>query len=180
MQTILVGFSRPKKFKIGSFLIRLIEGVDFSHVFLMIGTDVYHESVPSVNKLGYLTFLDQHKLVDLHMIYVTEEKHAEIAAFCNDCLINSIPYGKLQIVGMGFLRVVNQLFRTKLKNPFADGMKTMVCSEFVGVVLEKIGLDIPDDQLEIEGPKLIHKMVIKISDETCHEQLIKLTEKGAN
>jgi len=159
MKNIFIGFSRPNKFKIGSFLIRIIECVDYSHVFLMIDYEIHQQSIPGINVVGVSEFMEHNYIIDCDIICVTDDQHKEIVKFCNECMNYRIPYGRVQIIGMGFVRIINQLFKTRFKNPFADGMKTMVCSEFVGRVLSIIGIDIPQDQLEIEGPKYLRKFI---------------------
>lgn len=169
MKKISIGFSKPNSFKIGSFLIRKMEGTEFSHTFLLVDHDIYQESASCFNKIVYSFFLKDHIIVDMHEISISDEKYDEIMYFVSECVNKRIPYGKLQIVGMGFIRLVNQLFRRKFKNPFADGMKTMVCSEVVAEILRIAGHPLPQDQIEIEGPKYIHKFVKNISN--CQEDM---------
>lgn len=178
MKKIFIGFSKPNHFAVGSLLIRLIEGTDFSHTFILINGSVFQESMPEINVIDYVDFQKKNKIVDLHTICVSDEKLDEIISFCVDSLTAKVPYGRYQLVGMGAVRLLNRLgFR--FKNPFADGQKTMVCSEFVGYILKILGISVPMDQLEVEGPKLIHKIVKKSADSTCHDQFIENTQ-GVN
>lgn len=169
MHKIIIGFSRPIKTKIGSSLIMLLEETNFSHTFLDTGDYIYQECVPSMSKTKLCDFLDHNKIVESFVIYVTDDQFSDIIDFCEECLVLHVPYGKLQIVGMGLIRMINQL-GCKFKNPCADGPKTMVCSEFIGYVLRIIGVCVDVDQLELEGPKLIYRTVKELSKQSSVEK----------
>ena len=62
-----------------------------------------------------------------------------------------LKYGKKQILGIALVSVFNLK-----KNPFADGMRSQVCSELVGRFLEEVlKIDTKFD-LDIAGPKEIN------------------------
>ena len=163
MRKITIGFSKPSHFRIGAALIRIVEQTEFSHTYVKIGDDIWQESLPKFNKVGVLDFQKDHIIVCAYILNVTDEQYDKITEFCEYCLRLRIPYGTTQIVGMAIVRMINQLFHCKFKNPFADGPKTMVCSEFVGEVLEIMGVKIDPRLLELEGPKLIRKIVTELS-----------------
>ena len=167
MKNVVIGFSTSRnKFAVGSFLIRSVEGTKFSHVYLKDGETIWQESLPAFNEMSDVEFLNQETVIDEYVVGVTDEQYSDIIDFCEYCLRLRVPYGKLQIVGMSIVRSVNQLFHCHFKNPFANGPRTMVCSEFVGEVLRIIGVTISQDQLELEGPKFIQRLVIGLVDRT--------------
>jgi hypothetical protein len=160
---VVIGFSTSKNpFAVGSFLIRAIEQVDFSHTYLQFFCSslnrwlIYQASHGAVNFENINTFHKKSRDLYEYEIPVTKEEKAKILQFCVDNV--GIPYGKSQIVGMAVIRLINQL-GFKFKNPCADGPKTMVCSELVGYLLEILGKRINQSTLELEGPKLIRKKV---------------------
>lgn len=50
--------------------------------------------------------------------------------------VSGSPYGWIQIFGMGLVKLA-AYFGKKIKNPLADGNRTMVCSEFCAHVVDK-------------------------------------------
>jgi hypothetical protein len=164
MKSITIGFSKPNHFKLGAWIIMTTEGTNFSHTYLKIDQDIWQESLPKFNKTSISEFLGINTVVYEYDIQVTEEQYSKIITFCEKCLQEQIPYGKREIVGTAIVRSVNQLFKTKFKNPFSDDLKTMICSEFVGNILEILGLDFPNDELEVDGPKFIRQKVVLLVD----------------
>jgi hypothetical protein len=157
---IIIGFSTPKNpLAVFSALIRVFEETPYSHTYIKIWSDVingyivYQESGLVMNAINGAVFDKKEKIFAEYKINVTEDQLSEIVKYSVDSL--GIPYGVRQIAGMLSARVLRQLGFRNMKNPFADGPKTMVCSEFVGRVLALLGHPIDKDILEIEGPKMI-------------------------
>lgn len=164
---ILIGFSTPKNdFAIAAAMIRFVENTPYSHVYVKIWSDiidgyiVYQETFSGLGAMNGEIF-DQHvKIFSEYKINVTEEQLTKIMHFFQDNY--GLPYGVRQIAGMLTARVLRQLGFHDAKNPFADGIRTMVCSEMVGAVLLILGETINKSELEIEGPKMIHRAVVKL------------------
>lgn len=98
-------------------------------------------------------------IVEEYAVIVTEEQKNKILQYCIDTVEN--PYGTLQLIGMGIARL-QKVITGKGKNPFRDGERSQVCSELVGRILRIIGMDIQEEDLEIEGPKFVRDLVKKI------------------
>jgi len=166
---ILIGFSTPKsKWSVFSFLIRLFEETPYSHTYIKVWSDVlggyivYQESGFSMNAVNGEIFDQKEKIFAEYKIAVTEAQLFEIIHYSVENL--GTPYGIRQIVGMLGARVLRQLGFKNAKNPFADGPKTMVCSEFVGRVLALLGSPVDPEVLEIEGPKVICRKTSALCD----------------
>jgi hypothetical protein len=134
---ITIGFSKSKKkFPIFSWLIRLFEKVDFSHVYLKIttryGDIVYQASGTSVNITSYNIFLKNNTVVAEFKFNVTEERSDELYTMCVSYL--GIKYGTKQILRIALYRLLRKLNITP-RNYRSDDVKTMICSEVVARVL---------------------------------------------
>jgi len=164
---ILIGFSTPKSdFAIAAAIIRFVENTPYSHVYVKIWSDiidgyiVYQETFAGLGAMNGALFDDHVKIFSEYKIDVTEEQMTQIMHFFQDNY--GLPYGVRQIAGMLTARVLRQMGFHDAKNPFADGIRTMVCSEMVGAVLTILGEPFDKSLLEIEGPKMIHKIVVKL------------------
>jgi len=166
MRKIVIGFSYSKTMI--SKIIRKAEGTEFSHVFVVLPPDgevdnndyVYQESFPSCNKTTLKDFLynsHQNVVTEYHFIPVTEEQFAVIKAYADECVAKKVPYGSIQLVGMGIVALLKKI-GIKAKNPFSDGSSSMVCSEFAGRILSLAGITISKSELDNEGPALIHRI----------------------
>lgn len=155
MKKLTVAFSKPKEFKIGSAVIRLAEGTNFSHVSLRwysasIDCDlVYQASHGMVHFVSGARFDQENETVAEYSVEVTDEQFTAITKKCVE--LAGVKYGTLQIIGMALERV------SGIKNPFRDGDKTFVCSELVGEVLKQI-MNI-DLDLEYAGPGRLERLI---------------------
>jgi hypothetical protein len=161
MEKIIVGFSKPSKnikFPIVSWAIRLIERTPYSHVYIRWYSDslerdiVYQASGTMVNFVGMNVFSEHAEPVHEFEIECSKETIKKTKQFAIDKA--GYPYGVKQIVGILFVKIAS-LFGKKIKNPFADGGRTYVCSELVAEILkEKFGIKIEED-LDAAGPKYV-------------------------
>jgi len=77
------------------------------------------------------------------------------------CVDNAgAPYSSLEILGIGWI-LLNSLFNRKVGNPFSDGKRSFICSEFVGEALKEIGYNISDP--ERLDPKEVYQFLSKMS-----------------
>lgn len=163
---IIIGFSTGKGWSPIPALIRTIEGTEYSHTYIKVWSHeiqdyvVYQESFKGLNAEASSLFNKDNKIINEYAIRVTQEQLDSIMQFCFSRL--GMPYGTAQIAGMFAARVLRQCCFKDMKNPLADGLKTMVCSEMVGHILGILGKEIDKDLLEIEGPKMIHKKVLEL------------------
>lgn len=161
---IYIAETRPKKFKLGSWLIRKFEGTDFSHNAILWRSDtfglpiIYEAYMTKVGFIGPDIFLQRNEIVNIYSIDVPKEniKHAIRYLILND----GKKYGYWSLLGF----IPSRLF--KMKNPFRDGENTMHCTEvslrFLGESgFKDIGID-PDDAGLKENNIILSKLGKKL------------------
>lgn len=154
MKTIAIGFSRPKKFMILSWLIRKIQRTEYSHVYIKFQSDkykrnlVYQASGLQVNFVGEEVFKDHCEIVKECSIQVSDEIYTKMMTFAIDRA--GYPYSIEQL-----FNIVIYMITGKART-FSDGRSGYVCSELVGEMLRTIlGVLIKKD-LDIVTPKDIY------------------------
>lgn len=167
MNDIIVGFSTSsRKNSWISAGIRFVERTPYSHVYIRFYSEslerwlVYHASHTDIHFNNIETFNNENKVLEEYRVLTNSQKRKEALQLCVDRV--GRPYGRLQLVGMGIVRLIHSWFDVRLKNPFSDGEKTQVCSELVGHVLNKLGFSISISDLEFEGPRYIHKYITEV------------------
>ena len=164
---LFIEFTRPAGgFKPLSWLIRLIQGTEFSHVrvrWITKGTNseiCYEAGGGSIHFMG--TVARRRKpavIVKSYTVILTKVEYRKFLGYC--LKYAGINYGTVQIVGMAF----SYLFRNRY-NKLADNKKTMVCSELVYYLLhEALGFDL-DFRPEVDGPKELDKQMEKLDNKT--------------
>lgn len=148
-----IGESKSKGFKIFSWLVEKIEGVNHSHIFIswkdsmglrwvaeargggirIVSNVEFKQSNTVVNIYQYPCNEDQFERA---ITYIWEESHKD--------------YGYLQIVGLLWMRLGNFALRkfnvkSKFTNPFRDGDFSQICCEFgINTVSESLGVEPPE------------------------------------
>ena len=129
-----IGFSRPKKFKIFSWIIQKILKTNYSHTFLVFDVKstgqkvIYQANIKGVNCLEYENFKKDNIILD--EIYISnEKKQKNVLKFCISQL--GKPYSVIALFAI--------LFNIK----FGDKTKSYICSELVSRALN-LPLDRPD------------------------------------
>lgn len=162
MDKIIVGFSTPKCWNPLSWMIRKAEGTEFSHCYIKFYSAtydmwlVYHASHTMIHFLGEEKFLEKNKII--------EEYELDLSVAIKVSLIRNaihrcgIPYGFLQMIGMMFSRFIYLWFHYKIKNPFADGEKTEVCSDLLYYDLQSC-ISFGDFIPEYDGPRKIRNAI---------------------
>lgn len=166
---MVIGFSKPKNhpFPIISWLIRLFEGgTKYSHVYVRwysLGAQVdvcYEASGNQVHFLGKKVFDKKVEPIYEYELKINRDAYKKLLKFC---MTNAgVNYGAKQIIGIAWQRI-NKLFGREVKNPFADGTNSWICSELVAsILIDVVGLELSDDishQLDSASPKDIRKIV---------------------
>lgn len=158
---ITVGFSRPKKPTVISRTIMAVEKTpDYSHTYIktransLERTLVYHASEHNLHFMNFDDFGARNEVFEEFTFWITPEIKKKVLQFCIDK--SGRKYGKLEFVGMGWVRLVRAWFGVRVKNPFRDGDFTMVCSELAGHVLKLLGEEFDTKILEVEGPRWVY------------------------
>lgn len=154
-----VGFSSPKKKKIGSELIKWWTKSPYSHVYIRfesskIPSTIYHAAHNYVHFISYDRFLTQNTVYSEHRIEVTEALKSEILTHCVN--LSGEKYGYSELAKLFFMDLAH---RMGCKLAFHDG-KGYICSELVGEVLKKffnVTFDKPKYAL---SPSDIEKVII--------------------
>lgn len=168
MSKIYIGFSRPKDgFKPFSSLIRLMLCTPYSHTYIKFYSEtydrnlIYQESGSQINFISEKAFNEIEIITDEFEIEVTSETKQKTVQYAIDNL--GIPYGILQIIGIGYYMLQKRLGKNPDSNIFTDGPMKMVCSELVGRILIEIGLTINENP-DIITPKDIYEFLEKQSN----------------
>lgn len=160
MSQIVIGFSKPAKFRIISWFIRKAEHTKFSHTYVKLYDYrinrwmVYEASGMITHCSTESTFKTKNKIVKEFTIGCASETEREVLTDASDSL--NLPYGMKQLIGIGLVRLCSSV-GWKIRNPFADGRATYVCSEYVGKFMKKLGYEVKD--LDELTPKDIYEVL---------------------
>ena len=158
MTKIKIGFSKSnKKFPIMSWLIRLFQGTEFSHVYLRRDSDstgeyVYQASGSMVNYMGIDTFFKYHRVVEEFEIEIPKEVWKKVL---KNILIKYAgrPYGKKQIPAIALAQ-----FGIRADS-LQDGEYAFICSEIVAEILHEANVvkkEEWDKSVDLVTPKDIY------------------------
>lgn len=135
MNSLIVGFSRPKKWKLLSWLIMKVEKTNYSHAYIKIYAKSYDRWL-IYQATGNGVFFWAEQEFNLHSqpvlekeIVISDAAKAETVTWCLDQLGKE--YGKTQLLGMALCKLF------KLNKLFKNGNRQFVCSELVAMALEK-------------------------------------------
>jgi uncharacterized protein YycO len=154
-ETIYIGFSTQKKWNPLSWILRICQGVPYSHVYVRFHSDslqrdlVYQASELSVHFVGWDRFREKAKVVKEYPIQVSAEAKTKTLQFAIDNA--GKPYGWPELFGFVWI-CLNRKFGRKVNNPLGDKAKSFVCSELVAAVLIELGYKIVED-LDTVSPK---------------------------
>ena len=138
MSQLIIGFSKSKKkFPIISWLIRLVQNTEFSHVYLKrnskYGPYVYQANGHGVNFTNIQWFLEQNEVTEEFIISVSDEVKDRIMKKAIE--LCGRPYSQKDIIGI----LLAQWFNIK-SNLLADGEYAFICSELVVELLDSGGI----------------------------------------
>lgn len=168
MGRIIVGFSRPKKWKPFAWLIMKAYGIDYDHVYVKFRSEkfdrniIYQASSTMVNFMSDEIFEEENLIVDEFEVEITDENLVGMIQFAMDNA--GRPYGVKEALGLGIVRIAELLGKT-IKNPFKDGGSTYVCSALGAYILKHYtALNIPVDPEDVSPPMLrAYLMSIKLT-----------------
>jgi uncharacterized protein YycO len=164
MDSITVGFSKPKVWKPFSWLIMTAYGTPFDHVYIRwhsnsLSRDViYQASGMAVNFMG-AQFFANNVVVDEFEVQLTPANKLAMIQFAMDNA--GKPYGIKECFGLAWVRICS-LFGKAVANPFTFDGSTYVCSELVGYILDDYaGMDVNKDPSLID-PKMMYNYLLAI------------------
>lgn len=141
---IYVGFSSARDWwLIGSTIIKLGEKRSYSHAYLRYIDPVTNLNVLSqashgaINQIEFSLFQKHNKVIKEYEFEITEEQFKLLQNTIKQNL--GIPYGSLELIWIS----IKKVFHIELN--IHDKNTTMICSEFVGMLLTVLNILKPDD-----------------------------------
>lgn len=131
-----IGFSYPKKFKIGAWLISKWIGKPYSHVYIRfdspkIGSTIYHAANGMVHFRSETNFLKDNIVVKEYKLEVIPEKRHDILLHCMN--LSGEPYGYSELLKIVFMDICAFLGCMLIKTYNGKGY---ICSELIGDVFD--------------------------------------------
>lgn len=165
MNSLVVGFSKPKKWKAFAWLIMKGYNIPYDHVYIKFHSDtysrdlIYQASGLAVNFMSTAIFETANDVVREFTFQISDAKKVSMIQFAIDN--SGKPYGFKEILGLAWVRL-NELIGRKVDNPVKDGSNTWVCCELVASILENFaGIEIQEDLSDIT-PKDLYNYLSKI------------------
>lgn len=172
MDSIVIGFSKPKTWHPFSWLIMTAYNIPYDHVYVRIQSDsmqrnlLYQASSLAVNFMGEDIFNAANDVVREFTVQISAENKLKLLQFAIDN--SGKPYGIKDCFGLAYVRIC-ELFGKTVKNPFNDGGATYVCSELAGYILvEFAGATLPEDIGDLT-PKDVYQYLLSTDDSTAQQ-----------
>lgn len=160
MRTIKIGFSKSKKkFAIFSWLIRLFDKSEFSHVFIKWNMKsgkpiIYQASGHTVNFVGNKRFEIDNQIVYEFDFEIEDDQFDKFLDWAVD--ESGAPYSIRSVIGIA----IAKLFKLK-KNPLG-GSDSFICSKLAGYFFDVYIADmVNDNQISKMTPKDVYKLCIE-------------------
>lgn len=162
MEKIIIGFSKPWTFKPYAWLIMTGLNIPYSHTYIKMYSEkyqrwlIYQASGTMVNFMNMETFKEHAQVIEEFELEISPEIRSKVMQFAIDNCGKD--YGIKEVFGLMIVRTY-EIFGKTIKNPFADGKTTYVCSGLVSEILkdclnEKLPKD-PDDMTPLDTFSLI-------------------------
>lgn len=164
-ENIIIGFSKPKKWKPFAWLIMMGLNIPYSHVYVKYYSKkyerfvIYQASHSLVNFTSPIIFEEENLIVDEFQVPIGAPNKVGMVKFCMDNAGKG--YGKKQAFGMALVRIA-ELFGKTIKNPFSDSGTTYVCSELGGYIIVNFTEIQIDKNLDDLTPKDLYKILMDI------------------
>lgn len=167
MEGVIVGFSKPKKWKPFAWLIMQAYDIPYNHVYVRFYSEfyernlIYQASGTKVNFMGEDLFLQDNDVIAEFELSITNEQKKAMIQFAIDSCGQA--YGIKAVVGLAWVRIC-EWFGKVVKNPFRDGKTTYVCSELGAYILENYAhLKLPKNYEDIT-PKDLYECLLKTKE----------------
>ena len=164
---VAIGFSRPKKWKVFSWLIMAVERTNYSHSFVTWKDEniqrrkIFEAVGAGVRIIGNILFKQKAEITEIYNFKVSEEVVIWLEQYAHDQ--SGKPYGYKHVIGLLLMRIYSA-FGFKIANPFKDGDYSQICVEAGAYVLEKgLGVDLPGN-VEDYGLREYRALVAKYGD----------------
>lgn len=154
MKKIYIGFSRPKKFAILSWLIRVVLKTEYSHVYVKFHSDTYDRNIIyqasglQVNFVGEKLFDEKEIIVKEFEFDVSDDTYTKMMIFAIDKA--GYPYSVKQLFDIAGYMLTKKVLLSE------DGRNAYICSELASQMIKE-DLKIPiDKDLDLITPKDVY------------------------
>ena len=164
METITVGFSRPKKWKPFAWLIMTAYRIDYDHVYIKFHSDslqrdvIYQASKSMINFMGTSVFESDNIVVREFQVKISAESKVKLMQFAIDNA--GKPYSLKEVVGLAWVKICSW-FGKKVTNPFKEGTDEYVCSVLADYILENFTDKNPPGDFENSDPRYLYEFLDK-------------------
>ena len=164
MKKIIIGFSRPIKWKPYAKAIMWVDGTNFDHLYLKFEpcdnmSLIYQASGNRTNFMGSQFFLKNNISVEEYQLIVTNQIHDDMLDLMQKR--EGLKYAIKQVIGKGIAAIWNKIFKRKIKNPFPGNDIESDCIEEGAIIL---GLD-PEANIDLDmntvTPKPVRDYIAK-------------------
>ena len=167
MNSIIVGFSKPKTWKPFAALIMWGYNIPYDHVYIKLHSNtynrdlIYQASGISVNFMSPIIFNNLNSIIKEFNLSISDQAHKAMIQFAIDTV--GKPYGIKECLGLAIVRIA-ELLGKKIKNPFKFDGKTYVCSELASFMLkEYLNLNL-DQDINLITPKDLYTYLDSIEN----------------
>jgi len=158
---LLVGFSSAKKWHWTTWLVKLVEGTPFSHVYIRVidgDSDAVCNIAPDEKQfLPYNEFISYNNIIREFPLTFNQSHLNEILPKLKP---NSLPYNFGKIISIGISRLLGK-HAIRLSKYLWNRHKGIICTELTVAVLLAAGYSI-DIDLHKSGPKKIFEVLSNI------------------
>ena len=164
MKTIIVGFSRPIKWKPFAWAIMKSYGTNYDHVYMKFHSDslqrdiIYQASSVMVNFMSTSVFTSNNVIVKEFPVQVSDDNYTKLMQFCVDNA--GKPYSLKEVLGFACTVIVGW-FGKKIANPFKSGTDEFVCSVLAGYILDNYTDNKTPGDFEEADPTVIYNLLEK-------------------
>lgn len=166
MEKIIVGFSKPKKWHLFSWIIMALYGINYSHVYIKFHSDyyerdiIYQASKMMINFMGNDVFGKENITIKEFDVDITPENKKALMQFAIDNA--GKPYSIKEAIGLGWVRL-NAILGRKISNPFKEGTKEYVCSVLADHILEQYTEENAPGDYQDSDPKFLYEYLEKVT-----------------
>jgi len=151
MKRVVIGFSRPIKFKIGAKLIMWADGSNFSHAYIRFESErwktsfIYQATGHGTHFMGGQNFRKINVPVEEFQIEVPDDVEAKVGSLCVSR--EGQPYAVKQVMGKAVVKLIQLLTFGKLtiSNPLGQADQTDCIDEVSTVLKDGLGIQTPLD-----------------------------------
>lgn len=167
MAKVIVGFSKPNKWKPFAWLIQTAFNTDYDHVYIKTYSSkyerhlIYQASGTKVNFIGVDMFTSENVIVAEFEIEISDENKKAMMQFAIDNAGKA--YSLKEVLGLAIVRLAELCGKT-VKNPFREGTQAYVCSELISYILQQYaGVKIPKDYEDMT-PKDLYEVIASLGN----------------